>query len=195
MSDITRVFEQTEREIGSRRVDTTEATGTVVLRRRYDAPIEDVWDACTDPDRLRRWFLPVSGDLRVGGKYQLEGNAGGEILACEPPRRLQLTWVYGDQHSEVELRLSAAAAATLLELEHAGLPDGSLEGVGSGWDPALWALELYLRGELPDDLADRWRSGEFPPEVQEFLKRSVEAWTALVADQGGTGDGGTAAGG
>jgi hypothetical protein len=52
------------REIGNRRAGSTEATGTVVLRRR---------------------FPPVSGDLRLGGKYQLGGNAGGEILACEPP--------------------------------------------------------------------------------------------------------------
>ena len=59
-----------------------------MLRRRYDAAIEDVWDAVTDPDRLKRWFLPISGDLRVGGTFQLEGNAGGEILSCEPPRLL-----------------------------------------------------------------------------------------------------------
>ena len=44
-----------------------------------------MWDACTDPERIGRWFLPVSGDLRLGGRYQLEGNAGGEILRCEPP--------------------------------------------------------------------------------------------------------------
>ena len=32
------------------------------------------------PERIPRWFLPVSGDLRLGGRYQLEGNAGGEVL-------------------------------------------------------------------------------------------------------------------
>lgn len=36
--------------------------------------------------------MPVSGELRVGGAFQLEGNAGGEILACEPPNLVRLTW-------------------------------------------------------------------------------------------------------
>ena len=31
---------------------------------------------------------PISGDLRLGGRYQLQGNAGGEILVCEPPQHL-----------------------------------------------------------------------------------------------------------
>lgn len=38
-----------------------------------------MWDACTDPERIPRWFLPISGDLRLNGRYQLEGNAGGAI--------------------------------------------------------------------------------------------------------------------
>jgi Activator of Hsp90 ATPase homolog 1-like protein len=77
MTDITSLINDTHREIGERRIAGSEVR-TVVLRRSYDAPIEDVWDACTDPDRLNRWFLPVTGELRVGGRYQLKGNAGGE---------------------------------------------------------------------------------------------------------------------
>ena len=57
---------------------------TVVLRRTYDAAIEDVWDACTNPERIGRWFLPVTGDLRTGGRYQLEGNAG--VRSCAVSR-------------------------------------------------------------------------------------------------------------
>ena len=51
-------------------------TRTVVVRRAFPAPIEDVWDACTTAERINRWLMPVTGDLRLGGKYQLEGNAG-----------------------------------------------------------------------------------------------------------------------
>ncbi|MER5177460.1 hypothetical protein ABT009_03625 [Streptomyces sp. NPDC002896] len=54
---------------------------TVLVRRTYDAAIEDAWDACTDPRRISRWFLPVSGDLRLGGHYRPEGNASGGILS------------------------------------------------------------------------------------------------------------------
>src|SRR5262249_5137612 len=90
---------------------------SVLLRRDYDAPIDDVWDAVTRPDRLKRWFMPISGELRAGGSFQLEGNAGGEILACEPPRLLRVT--FGGPTSLVEVRLIAQGEGeTLLELEH-----------------------------------------------------------------------------
>ena len=46
---------------------------SVLLQRSYDAPIGDVWDAVARPDRTRRWFMPISGELRVGGSFQLEG--------------------------------------------------------------------------------------------------------------------------
>ena len=58
----------------------------LIVERTYPAPIEEVWDALTNPERIPRWFLPVTGDLRLGGRYQLEGNAGGTVLACDPPR-------------------------------------------------------------------------------------------------------------
>ena len=72
----------------------------VALTRTYDAEIADVWDAVTNPERLSRWFLPIEGDLRVGGTYQLKGNAGGTILTCEPPRRLLVTWVFAPEPTE-----------------------------------------------------------------------------------------------
>jgi uncharacterized protein YndB with AHSA1/START domain len=91
--------------------DSDTVTRTVVVRRAFPAPIEDVWDACTTAERISRWFMPVTGDLRLGGKYQLEGNAGGEMLNCEPPRLLRVTWVMGEgPASEVEMRLSRATA-------------------------------------------------------------------------------------
>ncbi len=48
MTDIAGSLTTTHREVGSRRIATGEAR-TALMRRRYDAPIEDVWDACTDP--------------------------------------------------------------------------------------------------------------------------------------------------
>jgi uncharacterized protein YndB with AHSA1/START domain len=152
----------------------------VLLRRSYPAEVEDVWEAITDPDRLKRWFLPISGDLRVGGKFQLEGNAGGEILHCEPPRLLRVT--FGMETSVVELRLSPEGDdATALELEHsvplemAGSGAGALY-VGPGWDGGLLALGLFLRGEVTDDPVAAANS----PEALEFSRHSVHAWTATV---------------
>jgi uncharacterized protein YndB with AHSA1/START domain len=187
MTDITSLINDTHREIGSRPIAAGQAR-SVLMRRSYDAPIEDVWEACTDPNRMNRWFLQVTGDLREGGSYQLEGNASGEILRCEPPRLLAVTWVYpGHPASEVELRLSPGAGGdTVLELEHAIPVDdfpAEARGVGPGWEPALFALELYLRGELPDALASEWRAGEPPPEVVELINQSLRIWADLVASR------------
>ena len=49
----------------------------VTVSRSYPAELADVWDACTNPEPIPRWFLPVSGELKEGGRYQSEGNAGG----------------------------------------------------------------------------------------------------------------------
>jgi uncharacterized protein YndB with AHSA1/START domain len=179
-----------ERELGRRRIAAGEAR-TAVLRRTYDAPIEDVWNACTDPERLNRWFLVVSGDLRPGGRFSLAGNAGGEILTCEPPRLLELTWIYGDRPvDEVRVRLAPhPGGGTALEIEHAtvgteveweGRMVDVITGLGSGWElPLSWALPKYLRGELPDAPAAEWYAPT--AEHMALAERSAEAWAALVA--------------
>jgi len=157
---------------------------SVLLRRSYDTTAQDVWDAVTDPDRMKRWFLPVSGDLRVGGSFQLEGNAGGEILACEPPRLLRVT--FGDPNSIVELRLTAQGDGdTVLELEHTVPIEIAQSGagalwVGPGWDGALLGLGLFLRGEAVGDPVAAANS----PEAQAFSRESVHAWAAVVEDSG-----------
>jgi len=114
MFDIVNQLNAIHREV-SRQEGADGEEVSVVLRRQYDAEIGDVWSAITEPDRIKRWFLPVSGDLQVGGKFQLEGNAGGEILACEPPEKLRLT--FGGPASIVELVLADdGGAKTTLQM-------------------------------------------------------------------------------
>jgi uncharacterized protein YndB with AHSA1/START domain len=157
---------------------------SVLLRRSYDAPIGDVWDAVTQPDRIKRWLMPISGELRVGGSFQLEGNAGGEILTCEPPRLLKATW--GGPTSIVELRLTPQGDSdTVLELEHTVPIEIAQSGagalyVGPGWDGALLGLGLFLRGEAIGDPVAAASS----PQAQEFSRHSVQAWTEVVKDSG-----------
>ena len=60
--------------------------------------------------RIPRWFLPLSGELRLGGRYQLPGNVGGENLTCDVPRHLAVTWEFGGGVSWVDVRLSKDTA-------------------------------------------------------------------------------------
>jgi uncharacterized protein YndB with AHSA1/START domain len=183
MIDITREIEATGRELGSGRIAAGEGRA-VRLRRTYDAPIDDVWDALTNPDRIGRWFLPISGDYRLGGRYQFEGNAGGEILECDRPHRLRATWVYGQVSSpsdisEVELRLTAGEdGATTVELAHTAIvPDEfwSMYGpgaVGVGWEMGMLGLTLHLNGgTIGDPIA--WQMSD---EGRQFATTSSAAW-------------------
>ena len=191
MIDIVKEIEAAQREVGEGRIAAGEGRA-VRLRRTYDAPIEDVWDAVTNPDRISRWFLPISGDVRLGGSYQLEGNAGGTVLACEPPRRFRVTWVYGEPASdrdisEVEVRLTRAGdARTTLELEHSAIvPDDRWDeygpgAVGVGWDGALLGLTLHLEGgSVGDPIA--WQMSD---EGREFFTKSSVAWGEATAAAG-----------
>jgi uncharacterized protein YndB with AHSA1/START domain len=171
----------------SREVATSDSSGaetvTITLQRHYPAEPADVWDALTDPERVRRWFLPLSGDLREGGQFQLEGNASGDILRCTAPERLVVT--FGDPNSRVEVRLVAQDGGTVLILEHsvplaiAGSGAGALY-VGPGWDGALLGLALYVEGNVPDDPAVAASS----LEAQQFSARSIEEWVSVIESSG-----------
>ena len=158
-------------------------TVAVTLERRYAADQADVWQAITDPDRVRRWFLPLTGDLREGGNFQLEGNAAGDIMACEPPRHLIVT--FGGESSIVEVLLSSDGQQTLLKLIHsvplelAGSGAGALY-VGPGWDGALLGLAMYLAGEVTGDPVAAANS----PEVQDFNVSSIKAWVGAIEASG-----------
>jgi hypothetical protein len=95
MIDIVNQVNTTHRALGEMPV-ASGAGRSLLLQRIYDATVEDVWDACTDPERLSRWLGPVGGDFRLGGSFQLKDNASGEILRCEPPQLLKVTWALGD---------------------------------------------------------------------------------------------------
>ncbi|HWD81282.1 MAG TPA: SRPBCC family protein [Kribbella sp.] len=171
-----------------REVSRTGETVTVLMRRSYRAEPAEVWDALTDPERMRRWFMPVSGELKVGGSFQLEGNAGGEILECDPPRRFKVT--FGGPTSLLELRLlPGAGASTELELEHSmsepPAPGGSgALWVGPGWDGGLLGLALYVNGELPVDANPMEMANS--AEVIAYNEQCVRAWIEAVRASGTT---------
>src|SRR5690606_40051424 len=83
-------------------------TKIAVARRTYATDRDDLWDALTSAERLPRWFLPVSGDLSVGGRYQFEGQAGGEVQRCDAPESFAVTWEFGGQVSRVQVSLTSA---------------------------------------------------------------------------------------
>jgi uncharacterized protein YndB with AHSA1/START domain len=148
--EVDRGISAVRRQVGARVVEAGEAR-TVTISRTYDTDIGDLWDACTNPERIPRWFLPVSGDLRVGGHYQLEGNAGGTVQTCDRPHGFTATWEHAGVVSWIAIRLAAESESrTRFELEHTMLADDDTwarfgpGAVGVGWDLAVLGLGLHV---------------------------------------------------
>jgi uncharacterized protein YndB with AHSA1/START domain len=186
MIDLMAELERVRRAVGSQTAGDGPAH-VVELRRVYDAPVPDVWDVCTNPERIPRWFLPIGGDLRLGGRFQLEGNAGGEITECRPPRRLAVTWEFGGDVSLVTVDLAPTGdGGTELCLRHAvGDNDHWATygpgAVGVGWDLALLGLALYLRTGATVDDPHAFASS---PEGQALMRRAAADWGAAHAAAG-----------
>ena len=182
MIDVTEQINTVDRRLGSRTVEAGEAR-TLTISRVYDTGVEDLWDACTNPERIPRWFLPVSGDLRLGGRYALEGNASGTIERCEPPRNLFATWEYGGMVSWIELTLTPEAGGRArFSLEHIAHVDDEMwaqygpGAVGIGWDLGIMGLSLYLAGDggpVDRSAVEAWQKSE---AGREFVIRSSEGW-------------------
>ncbi|WP_432546311.1 SRPBCC family protein [Kineococcus sp. SYSU DK004] len=181
-----------EADAVTRRVSAVPGDGavacTATISRTYPTTLEDLWEACTDAERIARWFAPVSGELRLGGRYQVEGNAGGEVTSCDPPHGYALTWEFGGQTSVVRVELRAEGDGARLTLHHeADVPDPFWAqygpgATGVGWDLALLGLALHLRsgGERPAE-ADGF---ETRPEGRAFLAAASAAWGDAAAAAG-----------
>jgi len=194
MDDLITELEKARRSVGTRTIPAGSGR-TVELSRRYDAPAEDVWAACTEPGRISRWFLPVTGDLHPGGQYQLRGGARGEITACEPTRRLSATWLFGDDPiPEADIGIVTVElepigdSATQLRLEHAAVVDEARwntygpGATGVGWDLALLCLALYLSDRQVSDPT----AFQDSPEARAFTARSSQEWSVAHESSGAT---------
>ncbi len=164
-------------------------TREVRVGRAFGTNLDDLWDALTNAERIRQWMLPISGDLRLGGTYRLEGNASGTITACDPPASFSATWEYAGEVSWVEVRLQAISSTeTHLELTHISPVDENMwdqygpGATGVGWDLSLLGLSLHVSSGAPrPPEADGWESSD---EGRRFCRASSDAWAAASVEFG-----------
>ncbi|MRH90053.1 polyketide cyclase [Nocardia sp. SYP-A9097] len=163
-------------------------TRIAVARRSYPTDQADLWDALTNPDRLPRWFLPVTGELKPGGRYQTQGNAGGVVESCDAPRQFAVTWEMGPTMSWLTISLAPDGADTVLELVHEAQVDPGFwtrygpGAVGVGWDLSLMALGLHVESGASVDPAVALPFPTSPPGI-EFVRAAGNGWAeAAIAD-------------
>lgn len=186
---ITELLSDSERHVAEK-----EEAHVVVLEKTFGEPADDLWRALTDPGHLAHWFGRVEGDLRSGGRYRLtDSGMEGEVRTCESPRHLSLTWDdRGEAASELTLVLTEGQDGTTLTLRHTVAENEHWRtfgpaAVGVGWDGALAALALSLRGDERADPSRMARIHE-TEDGRAFIDESAEAWgrahVAAGADEG-----------
>lgn len=136
------------RIIGSMRA-LDDARGAVRVEDVYDTGIDDLWEACTTPERLARWVAEVRGDLRAGGTVHATfvSTATGPVRveACVAPHHLLLRMCPGtSEETEIEAWLTAEGERTRLVVEERGLSVDKLHFYGAGWQVHLEDLGRHL---------------------------------------------------
>lgn len=197
MVDVQRQLDDVTRGVAATEIDGA-AANVQTLAQTYPAPLDDVWDAVTSADRIARWFLPISGELRLGGRYQIEGNAGGKIQECVPPSQgtahYTATWEFGGGVTWLTVTLRAEGdRATRFELTHvaraADIPPGFWEqfgpgATGVGWDGGLLGLALHLGGAVDGPSPAEAAAWAATPEGDAFYRGAADAWGAAHAAAG-----------
>jgi uncharacterized protein YndB with AHSA1/START domain len=143
----------------------TERPGHEVrLERTFAASADDVFDAWTSPEVMRRWFhcLPdwetpsAEVDLRVGGRVRVvmrrpdgtEAGAHGEYTLIDRPNRLVMRWAFEDDPSNeqvIELSFSESGGSTTVLMVNSGIStDERRDAQDWGWQGCLDQLARYL---------------------------------------------------
>jgi uncharacterized protein YndB with AHSA1/START domain len=140
-------------------------SGRVVrIERTFAAPAEDVFDAWTSPEVMRRWFHCAPGwvtpeaevDLRVGGKVRVrmrspdgtEVHTQGQYTMIDRPHRLVMTWTFDDDPSNeqlIELSFSESEGLTTVLMINSSIStDDRRDAQDEGWHGCLDELERIL---------------------------------------------------
>lgn len=139
----------------------------LVLVRTFRAPIEDVWASITESERTARWFgaWRWAAEAGPGNRilYTMAFEPEGEpsemtVLACEPPRRLEVRGAndYGGWHLEAEL--TESGGVTELRFTHHLDAQVDVGSVGPGWEYYLDNLVASRDGTPPPDFNDYYPS-------------------------------------
>ena len=185
MSDLDMILRKTERSLGRRQIQAGHAL-MVVMVRQIGHPIGEVWSALSEPARLGEWLAQPEGDLRRGGNYSLPDGSHGEILRCDPPRLLTVSWIREKAApAELEFHLTAEDSRTRVELLYASVrkgfavtaaPGGGIWTGGAGWEFFLDMLEQFLDGQIPEKPPGLMPDLEVEGELEELFEARNQSW-------------------
>ncbi|MDT0212748.1 SRPBCC family protein [Rothia sp. ARF10] len=134
-------------------------TAYLVFERTFRAPVEDVWAAVTESDRLVRWIGHWQGDPASGAvSFWMTAEAADApeetitIDECAPPRRLVMRSARPDDPNlewRWQVDLAESDGVTTLTFAQEVGDTVLAESVGPGWDYYLDRMVLAEAGEDP----------------------------------------------
>ncbi|MGY3450212.1 SRPBCC family protein [Bradyrhizobium sp. USDA 4353] len=153
-------------EPGSTTIDISKFKPETVYTIYIAATPEKVWEALTSAEFSRQYFFgfAVEAELRTGGAFIVRAPDGsehisGEVIVCEPRRRLTITWdvnwpglVEALGHTLVTYEIEAAGDTvrlTMTEAHERPLSDDILSGGRQGWPAILSSLKSLLETGKP----------------------------------------------
>jgi uncharacterized protein YndB with AHSA1/START domain len=160
---------------------TRDGARVLTLSREFRAPIEDVWAAVIEPERLARWIGTWTGDP-ASGEVAFAMTAEGDdveaetmvIRACEPPHRLHLTTRFGDQSWLLELDLTHADGVTTLVFSQPGIAAEQVGDVAPGWE---YYLDRLVAAETGGDVGAVDFERDYHPAMSApYVKAFAEAF-------------------
>ncbi|MEX5637249.1 SRPBCC family protein [Parafrankia sp. FMc2] len=148
----------------------------LLLTRTFRAPVEDVWAAVTEPDRLARWIGTFTGDPAAGRvMFQMTAEEGAapeemEIRECTPPHALKVTAHVGDDHWLLDIELTENDGITTLTFSQPGIDPAAAENVGPGWE---YYLDRLVAAESGGDPSTIDFERDYYPAMQEYYQKQI----------------------
>ena len=149
-------------------VVTKEADGfKVIFHRVLNHDIKTVWDAITNPEKLKIWFTDFEMDFKAGGDMKIifrdatKTVTTGKIVSIDPPNKF--VWTWEDELAIWELK-SEGKNKCKLTLTYSKLADKHAVGVSGGFHTILDRLELALNG----------KKESYPFGTEEYDPKQIE---------------------
>jgi uncharacterized protein YndB with AHSA1/START domain len=144
--------------------------GETYLRfeRRLSHPVDKVWDALTNPDRVVEWWAEQKKlEPRDGGAIRMAWTNGGPdvsgvVSVWDPPHRLEHTLNWSEDGSDVRFTWELSElddGGTLLVFEH-NVPGTPERKELSGWHTHFEMLEAALDGAPVKFSVGEWEKAD-----------------------------------
>ncbi|MBI5323787.1 MAG: SRPBCC domain-containing protein [Ignavibacteriae bacterium] len=128
----------------------------IIIKRKYNASIDNVWDAITNIEKMKQWYMPEIENFQPVVGFQTEFSMTHEgmdfphlwkVTEVRPKEKISYEWSYPGYpgNSLVTFELQSEGNKTILTLAHSGLesfqpdkyPELGRKNFEEGWNSLI----------------------------------------------------------